>query len=219
MYASYPLTSHFGRYKHRLLRYNVTDEPAVTLSDHCMWIWPKEKADALVIHGGISWDVRWMFLKMGTRKCILSCAGALIVLELMVVDEVTFLSFSLSSLSRESSILTSAPPVGALVSCRAQRAMGARCLSFGTALRTHSKPSSVPLAMRMGYSAAGAVQAENGMSTCTNRFCGTAPVCNMIFFKLICLSNSVNKNTFVVYFCWFDHLSCLNLGCWPYCEL
>lgn len=144
--------------------------------------------------------------------CILSCPGALIVLELMVVDEVTFLFFSLSSLSRESSILTSVPLVGALVSCRAQHAMGARCLCFGTALRTLSKPSNVLLAMRTGYSAAGAVQARNGISTCTNRFYGTPPVYNMIFLKLICLSNSVNKNPFVVYFCWFDHWSHLNLG-------
>lgn len=105
----------------------------------------------------------WVLLKM----CILSCPGALLVLELMAVGEVTFLSFSHSSLSRESSIPMSAPLVGALVSCRAQRAMGARCLCFGTALRTRSKPSSVPLAMRMGYSAAGAVQAKNGISTCT----------------------------------------------------
>lgn len=88
-------------------------------------------------------------------------------LELMAVDKVTFLSFS-HSLSRESSILRSARLVEALVSCRAQRAMGARCLCFGTALRTHSKPSSVLLVTRMGYSAAGAVQAKNGMSTCTN---------------------------------------------------
>lgn len=122
-----------------------------------------------------------VLLKMGTRMCILSCLEALIVLELMVVDEVTFLPFSLSSLSREFSILMSASLVGASGSCRAQRAMGARCLCFGTALRTHSKPLSVPLAMRMVYSAAGAVRAKNGISTCTSRFYGTAPVCNMIF--------------------------------------
>lgn len=99
--------------------------------------------------------------------CFCSCPGVLIVLDLTVVDEVTFLSF-LHSLSRESSFLKSAPPAGALVSCRAQRAMGARCLCSATALRTRSKPSSVLPAMRMGYSAAGAVQAENGISTCSN---------------------------------------------------
>lgn len=86
----------------------------------------------------------------------------------MVVDEVTFLSFSHSSLSRESSILTSAPLVVALVSYHAQRAMGARCLCFGTALRTHSKLSSVLHVMKTGYSAAGAVLAKNGISTYAN---------------------------------------------------
>lgn len=76
----------------------------------------------------------------------------------------------------------SASLAGALDSFRAQCAMGARCLCFGTVLRTHSKPSSVLLAMRMGYSAAGAVQAKNDISTCANSFYCTAAVCNMIFF-------------------------------------
>lgn len=131
----------------------------------------------------------------------------------MTVEKVTLWSFLLSSLNRESSTLTSASLVGALDSFRAQCAMGARCLCFGTALRTHSKPSSVLLAMRMGYSAAGAVQAKNGISTCANSFYCTAAVCNMIFFffKRICLSNSVNKNQFIVYFCWFDYWSHLNI--------
>jgi len=38
MYASYPLAGYFDKHKHRLLRYNMTDEPAVSHSDHCMWI-------------------------------------------------------------------------------------------------------------------------------------------------------------------------------------
>lgn len=173
MCASYPLGSYFDKYKHRLLRYSmyvymyVTDESAVSL-------WPlhvdltKGKGRCTAFVNGVYLGIGcWVLLKMGTRMCILSCPGALLVLELMAVGEVTFLSFSHSSLSRESSIPTSAPLVGALVSCRAQRAMGARCLCFGTALRTHSKPSSVLLAMRTGYSAAGAVQAKNGISTCT----------------------------------------------------
>lgn len=122
----------------------------------------------------------WVLPKMGTRMCIFSWPGGLVVLDLMVVDEVTCLSF-FHSLSRECSILRSASLAGALDSCRAQRAMGARCPCSGTALRTPSKPSSARPATRTASSAAGAVQAKNGTSTC-NKFYGTAPVCNTIFF-------------------------------------
>lgn len=101
----------------------------------------------------------------------------------------------------------SAPLVGALVSYRAQRAMGARCLCFGTALQTHSKPSSVPLATRTGYSAAWAVQAKNGISTCTNWFYGTAPVCNMIFFLNWSVYPIQSIKIHLYYTCRFDHWS------------
>lgn len=78
----------------------------------------------------------------------------------------------------------SALHVGVSVSFRAQCAMGARCLCFETALRTHSKPSSAQLAMRMGYSAAEAVQVKKGISTYATPFYCTAAVCNMIFLKI-----------------------------------
>lgn len=34
----------------------MTDEPAVSLSDHCMRIWPQGKADVPLFHGGTPWD-------------------------------------------------------------------------------------------------------------------------------------------------------------------
>lgn len=159
----------------------MINEPAGSLSDIACGSGQRKRqsyCSSMVVCHGMKW---WVLPKTGTRICIFSCPGVLIVLDLMVVDEVTFLSF-FHSLSRESSTLKSAPLVGALVSCRAQRAMGARCPCSGTASQTPSKPSSVLLAMRMGSSAAGAVQAKNGISTCSNKFYGTAPVCNMFFF-------------------------------------
>lgn len=162
----------------------MTNEPAVSLSDIACGSDQRERQSyysSMVVCHGMGW---WVLPKMGTRMCIFSCPGVLIVLDLMIVDEVTFLCF-FHSLSRECSIPRSAPLVGALVSCRAQRAMGARCLCSGTALRTPSKPSSVLPAMRTGSSAAGAVQAKKGISTWSNEFYGTAPVCNMIFFFLV----------------------------------
>lgn len=145
----------------------MTNEHAVSLSDTgCGSDQRKRQTyySSMVVCHGMGW---WILPKMGTRMCIFSCPGILIVLDHMVVDELTFLSF-FHSLSRECSTLSSASLVGALVSCRAQCAMGARCPCSGTALQTPSKPSSVLPAMRMASSAAGAVQARNGISTSSN---------------------------------------------------
>lgn len=181
IHKSCPLDCYCGKSKCRLWRYKVTNEPAVSLSDIACGSDQRKRQtyySSMVVCHGMGW---WVLPKMGKKMRIFGCPGVLIVLDLMMADEVTFLSF-FHPLSRECSFLRSAPLAGALVSCRAQRAMGARCPCSGTALRTPSKPSSVLPAMRTGSSAAGPVQAENGIATGYNEFYGTAPVCNTIFF-------------------------------------
>lgn len=54
MYAFFHFASYFGNYEHELLRYNVTDRSAVSLSSYCMHVSTKEKADILFFCGGIT---------------------------------------------------------------------------------------------------------------------------------------------------------------------
>lgn len=73
----------------------MTNEHAVSLSDTgCGSDQRKRQTyySSMVVCHGMGW---WILPKMGTRMCIFSCPGILIVLDHMVVDELTFLSFIL----------------------------------------------------------------------------------------------------------------------------
>lgn len=176
MHASYPLACYFDKYKCRLLRYEVTNWPAVSLSDTACGSDQRNRQtywSSMVVCHGMGW---WVLPKLGARMCIFSCSGVLMVLDLMVVCFILW---------AESPASSRVPLVRglwfpAVLSVPWEQDVVVPELLHGLL----QSPQVHCLQREWAPALQELCRLKRGISTCSNAFYGTAPVCNMIFFLI-----------------------------------